>query len=51
MYLFTDSKDALREAVCRPAERLSPSEIALTQEVDLQPGARKICELDMAISR
>ena len=24
MYLFTDSKVALREAVCRPSERLSP---------------------------
>ena len=26
MYLFTDSKVALREAVCRPSERLSPWE-------------------------
>jgi ATP-dependent exoDNAse (exonuclease V) alpha subunit len=51
MHLFTDSKDALKQAVCRTAERLSPSEIALTQEVNLQPGARTIRELDMAISR
>jgi hypothetical protein len=27
MYLFTDSKAALREAVCRPSERLSPWEL------------------------
>src|SRR6516165_6175339 len=27
MYLFTDSKVALREAVCRPSERLSPWEL------------------------
>jgi hypothetical protein len=27
MYLFTDSKVALREAVCRPSERLSPLEL------------------------
>ena len=55
MHLFTDGKDALREAVCRTAERLSPSEISVdrerkreknrgvvvSKEVDLQPGARK----------
>jgi hypothetical protein len=28
MYLFTDSKVALREAVCRPSKRLSVWEIA-----------------------
>jgi hypothetical protein len=27
MYLFTDTKVALREAVCRPSERLSPWEL------------------------
>ena len=56
MHLFTDSKDALREAVCQTAERLSPSEIektpekklqkeraisGVTKEADLQAGARK----------
>jgi ATP-dependent exoDNAse (exonuclease V) alpha subunit len=29
MRLFTDSKAALREAVCRPSERLSPYEILM----------------------
>jgi hypothetical protein len=29
--LFTDSKVALREAVCRPSERLSPSELEESQ--------------------
>jgi len=27
MHLFTDRKEALREAVCRPSDRLSPSEL------------------------
>ena len=30
-HLFTDSKVALREAVCRPSERLSPSELEESQ--------------------
>jgi conjugative relaxase-like TrwC/TraI family protein len=32
MHLFTDSKVALREAVCRPSERLSPYEMFLNSE-------------------
>jgi hypothetical protein len=31
MWLYTDSKAALREAVCRPANRLSPYEILMGQ--------------------
>ena len=33
MHLFTDSIAALREAVCRPSERLSPSELELELEL------------------
>jgi conjugative relaxase-like TrwC/TraI family protein len=32
MHLFTDCKVALREAVCRPSERLSPYEMLLNSE-------------------
>jgi conjugative relaxase-like TrwC/TraI family protein len=32
MHLFTDSKCALREAVCRPSERLSPYEMLMRSE-------------------
>jgi hypothetical protein len=32
MHLFTDSKAALREAVCLPSERLSPYEMIMQSE-------------------
>jgi hypothetical protein len=49
MYLFTDSKVASREAVCRPSERLSPWELlegsardkALVKQVQRSPERRQ----------
>jgi ATP-dependent exoDNAse (exonuclease V) alpha subunit len=34
MHLFTDSKAALREAACRPSERLSSIEVGSENEID-----------------
>jgi hypothetical protein len=34
MYLFTDSKVALREAICRSSERFSPWELQVIQVKD-----------------
>ena len=36
MYLFTDSKAALREALTRPSSRLSPLELILDQSHDVR---------------
>jgi len=59
MHLFTDSKVALREAVCRPSERLSPYELSGANgeeqertQPDLQAGARrKEKEMKAAVER
>jgi len=59
MHLFTDSKAALREAVCRPSDRLSPYELSGANEEeqertqpDLQAGARrKEKEMKAAVER
>jgi hypothetical protein len=44
MYLFTDSKVALREAVCRPSERLSPWELLIgnSREIRQTQQAQKL---------
>jgi hypothetical protein len=61
MHLFTDSIAALREAVCRPSERLSPLELTLsdlaskspahTNDLPIEPRRTKDIEIENEYER